>query len=396
MSMMNGPPLKVDEVREQVQEDDRGKWDLLIDRKCLTMQDGVLHYPPDYSHHYPNDLQPTHWATAQMCGRLGIPTAYFRRCPVSLRDVQFNHWISAQESGDESEADSEESPIEGAASSDVKSNSPEQWLLRAKHDRLRGVLGERYAPLDNASLLECLVEASVARMQVGWFSLTDESLHLRLIEPGQAREVLPADRLQVGIHIGNSEVGKRAVTIDAMVFRLVCSNGMIRLVQGKNLLYRRHIHLSAPNFVQMLQEAMREALTTASGLLERLSWATSEPVREVEATIAYFGNLWVLSQRTQEQVKLALLSERADQQETLYGLVNAFTNAAQQLPPDDRYRLEVLTGRLLEQGLKGFESGVPALPQPAGSTGRRHLSPITNGHHGAMMMPSRSLNGTVA
>ena len=63
-----------------------------------------------------------------------------------------------------------------------------------------------------------------------------------------------------------------------------------------------------------------------------------------------------MSEGLQGQVKTSLLQERNGQRETLYGLVNAVTNVAQTLLPDDRYSLETLAGRLLERGLPKKES----------------------------------------
>ncbi len=39
----------------------------------------------------------------------------------------------------------------------------------------------------------------------------------------------------------------------------------------------------------------------------------------------------------------------AKEQDSVYGLVNAVTLAAQSLPPDDRYSLEALAATLLER-----------------------------------------------
>ncbi|RYF59399.1 MAG: hypothetical protein EOO39_33280 [Cytophagaceae bacterium] len=61
---------------------------------------------------------------------------------------------------------------------------------------------------------------------------------------------------------------------------------------------------------------------------------------------------WGLTQATEEAVKAAILTEHRSQHETLYGLINGFTSAAQGLAPDERYTLEVNAGRLLENRLR--------------------------------------------
>jgi hypothetical protein len=74
-----------------------------------------------------------------MCGRLGIPTAYFRRCPLDLQDAQFNIWARHHDRF-------ESNGSNGRA-------SHERWLLRVKNDTLRGVLSDRYTRLDNEPFL---------------------------------------------------------------------------------------------------------------------------------------------------------------------------------------------------------------------------------------------------
>jgi len=330
-----------EQVRDEVRSDDAGKWDLVARREQLQFEGGALTVPLDDCGQHIERLTPTAWATTQFCQRLGIPASYFRKCPPQLQDAQGNYWIKNAPAGEETGRKS-------------RSDKPEHWLLRARYGVLRGVLSERYSRLDNEALLtsvQQVLEAASSHFETSWFSLGDESLHLRLIDPTKRREALPDDGLMAGVHIANSEVGKRAVTVDAMVFRLVCSNGLIRLVKGKSLLYQRHIHLSQDRFAGALETAVGEALGAATSFMDQIAVATREPVKDVEEAIKRIAGNWNLSQGTEERVLQALLAERSSQQETLYGVVNAFTNAAQTLPADDRYDLEVLAGHLVEHGI---------------------------------------------
>ena len=340
----NGAHWDLDRVRQQVREEDDGKWDATVFRDQLTLLNGKLLIPETVASQEVEELTPTTWATAQMCGRLGIPTAYFRRCPLDLQDAQFNVWARQHDTFETNGFDDRNS------SSTRNGSGNERWLLRAKHDSLRGVLSDRYTRLDNEPFLNYLEPLVPSRLQVKWFALTGESLHLRLIDPTLAREVLPDDRIMVGLHIANSEVGKRSVTVDAIVWRLVCQNGLVRLVKGKSLLQQRHIFISQSNFKRDLERAMGEALTTAAGLLEKLAQSTTEHLDDVETLIEKIGERHSLSEAFQERIKNALLLENRGQQETLYGLTNALTQAAQTLPPDERYGLEVLAGEVMERG----------------------------------------------
>lgn len=334
--------MDLDQVVDQVRADDDGKRDLLLDRDELLLRHGRVHFPQAAELYYPDGLAPSGWAVTQLCQRLNMPASYFKRCPEPLQDDQFNHWIEHGER---------------------PKTRPERWLLRTRRENLRGVLTERYACLDNRDVLDTLRPLVEPQYQVGWFALSDESFHLRLIDPRLGREVLPHDRLVAGVHLANSEVGKRAVTVDAMVYRLVCSNGLVRLVSGGSLLYQRHVSWSKPRFEVALHQAVQAALVHGVGFIERMSWATQVPVPDMDTAIGTLGGRWSLSQTTTANVRQSLLGMPRDQQETLYGLVNAVTHAAQSLPADERYGLETLAGDLVEHGLPPLTARLKPSPE---------------------------------
>lgn len=345
----------LDTVHDRIRIDDAGKWDVTPARKELSLCGGRLCLPPSYEDDCPAALTLTPWALSQFCQRLGIPTPYFRKCPPALQDQQANHWLrfAPADNSDEEQAD-------------LPAARDETWLLRGRKDRLRGVLSARYARLDNQQLLDALrplLQSREHRLEVKDFSLSEESLHLRLIDPQVSREVLKDDRLFVGFHVSNSEVGVRSVRVDALVWRLVCANGLIRLVNGKSLFHRRHVSFDPERFRTDLQLAIAEAVTEGAGLLERLALAARASVPDMPGAIRSLSEQWRLSERTQELVTASLLSEAPSQQETVYGLVNAFTSAAHHLDPEERYRIETLAARLAETGIPRSRSR-NALPSP--------------------------------
>jgi len=329
--------MKLSEVFARVSAEDELKWDLLLDKEEMRWGEGKLCSSRLDRGLYPKGLTPTPWATSQMCNRLSIPTAYFKRCPTWLQDAQANHFLHKE---------SEKGQSGRTQSQYRQSSTGERWLLRAKGDVLRGVLSDRYAKLNNADALCTLRPLVEDRFEVQWLALTEESFHLRLTDPRLSRDILPGDRVMAGIHLANSEVGKRSVTVDAMVFRLVCQNGLIRLVKGKSLLHQRHVGLTPAHLQAGLGRAIEDALIQSAGFMERMSWATKEPLGEIEKTLEALP----FSQSLRETVKASLLAEPKGQQETLYGLVNALTFTAQGLEPDERYALEAMAGTLLESG----------------------------------------------
>jgi hypothetical protein len=318
---------RVDEARAAVLCDDAGKWDCQVKRDALCFKDGALAFVRNGEEHR---QRPTTWASGQLCSRLGIPAPYFRKCPPVLQDVQANYWL--KETG----------------------NAREQWLLRSRHDTLRAVLSERYSPLDNSELLDALMPSLASHHRVDWLSLEEEGLHLRIVDPLRARDVLPDDALSVGIHISNSEVGLRSVTVDALVYRLVCTNGLIRLVKGKSLMRQRHVHIARPRLVAALEEAVAAAWGEAGGFLTQMQRTTQMPVEDVEGVIERLGERWHFSKPVQEDLLTSLRREPAMVQETVYGVVNAVTNVALRMSSEARYDLEVLAGHLAEQGVGAY------------------------------------------
>ena len=139
--------------------------------------------------------------------------------------------------------------------------------------------------------------------------------------------------------------------MDALVWRLVCLNGLVRLVKGRSLLRQRHISWDRPRFADALRTAVSEAVMAGAGLIDRLQAATREPVPDVAGVVRAIARQASLTQAVQEKVLAALQATSPPQQERVYGLVQALTFTAQSLSPDDRYDLEVTAGRLLDEGL---------------------------------------------
>jgi hypothetical protein len=267
----------------------------------MRMQEGRLRFPRLYRADYPRGLAPTHWATTQLCQRLSIPTAYYRRCPLSLQDDQVNYWMHR----------------EAETATNSRQEKPERWLLRAKEDSLRGILSERYAKMNNTDVFQSLEPLVQSQYEVTWLAITEETWHLRLVDPRLSRDVLPGDRVIAGLHIANSEVGKRSVTVDALVYRLVCQNGLVRLVKGRSLLHQRHVGVTAARLELAIGKAIKEAIVQGTGFMERMIWATREPLKDAEEAISMVGETWGLSDLVQAQVTTSLLQERRGQQETL-------------------------------------------------------------------------------
>jgi len=382
--------LPVTEVLDRVRADDDGKWDTQVLRTGLHLRDNRIEFDLKRGRDglanagsYPERLALSGFAFGQICMRLGIPAHYLKQCPPRLREENLNHWLKQGPPKPVSRDVGPERPFDGdvedgeAGETEIIEPSPpptsrkgrrpehEIWTLRVKNDKVRAALSDSYSPLDNTALVDALVRVLPLSFRAEWLALDETSFHLRLIDPSRARTVLPGDDYFVGIHIANSEVGARAVTIDAVAYRLVCTNGMIALVKGKSLLRRRHIHLEPSRFGNEVQGAMREALQASDNLLAQLRTAASNRLPEPDTVIRRLSKLWGQSDETANLAVSWLNHEPANIRDSAYGVVQAFTHVARYLPGDSRYDLEVLAGNLAQHGVPSFATvrdEKPALP----------------------------------
>ena len=329
-------------VRAQVHADAAGKWDLPALRRDLRLSGGRLCLPEANEGEFPTALSLSPWARAQACQKLGIPAAYFARCAPGLQDAQFNHWLWRG-----LDYDADDDWLDPSPGSDPRA---ERWLLRCRGNTARAVLSSRYAVLDNRDVLAALAPALDRRYRVTWSALTDASFHLRLVDPDRNAAASKGDDLMAGVHVANSEVGARSLTVDALVWRQVCTNGLVRLVKGKSLLSRRHVAIRPDRLRDGLHQAIFGAFNEASAFLDRFAAASKWPVPDPEGTVLALAERWGLTNSFAEEVRWALASEAGTRSASLYSLVNAVTRAAQALEADERYRLERLAGELVETG----------------------------------------------
>lgn len=114
-------------------------------------------------------------------------------------------------------------------------------LVRTLDTNARAYLSDKFRPFDNAFALKAsspiFEEFKDKGLQVKSHSLTDDRMYMQLVFPSLSAEVVVGDVIHQGLTITNSEVGRGALEVASLLWRLVCSNGMI----GESVLSRRHV-----------------------------------------------------------------------------------------------------------------------------------------------------------
>ena len=239
----------------------------------------------------------------------------------------------------------------------------ERRMIRTLDGNVRAVLSDRYRRLDNYDLAENVLPI-LQRLPNARFEsveLTETKMYIKVVTPGIQYEILPGDVVQAGVVITNSEVGHGTLAVQPLVYRLVCSNGLIasdrtlrkthigRTLQSEEELVTvfRDDTMAADDkaFFLKVRDVVEAAVSEATFRLiaqkmqKTLSIAlTGDPVKSVEV----LANRFTFNEVERAGVLRNLITEG---DLSAYGLVNAVTHYSQEV--------EITTGR---QSLKRSEA----------------------------------------
>jgi len=109
---------------------------------------------------------------------------------------------------------------------ELNHQSTNRYLLRSVHSQVRGVLSDKYKPLDARPFLEAF---TVACGQIGAEPYSghalDTQIALTAIVP-TVYEPIPGEAIAFGLRFQTSDFGDGALSLAFFILRLVCLNGM--------------------------------------------------------------------------------------------------------------------------------------------------------------------------
>ena len=106
---------------------------------------------------------------------------------------------------------------------------PAVRMVRTIDGTARAFLSNRYRRIDNLDIAGIVLPVlqEMEGMHFESCQLTDSRMYIKVVNKRLEAEVVPGDIVQSGVIISNSEVGLGSVNIQPLVYRLVCSNGMV-------------------------------------------------------------------------------------------------------------------------------------------------------------------------
>lgn len=228
-------------------------------------------------------------------------------------------------------------------------------MLRTLDGTARAFLSDRYRRIDNYEVAQTVLPiiGNMPGARVESCELTDSRLYIKVVDPRVTAEVVKGDVVQAGVIITNSEVGLGSVNISPLIYRLVCSNGMIAQDSGIRKyhvgrineqgsdnyeIYRDEtIEADDKAFLMKLEDTVRAAVDQAmfSKLVDRLRETTQA---KIEAPIV--PQVVELAAKeynfTQDEGKGILGHLISGGDLSLYGLANAVTRHAHDVDSYDR------------------------------------------------------------
>jgi hypothetical protein len=209
--------------------------------------------------------------------------------------------------------------------------------LRGRSDWIRAFLSEEYIAYNNSEIagtVQSLLGKGALSMRS--FVLEETHMFLKII----SEDIWDVESgLKAGIMIGNSEVGMGSVSVEPFVFRKPCTN---------DLIVSPHIHLTAFELTRRMAEAVSEGFRVSSAMLTAFLKAREESIVNPLETIRKIAEERNFSKKFSDELVSGYLLEPKPNR---FGVINAFTRAAQGLAPLQRIEMERFAGRLLEASL---------------------------------------------
>lgn len=280
----------------------------------------------------------------QLADKLKIPFAYFERMRAEqpeLLDRNVDTWLH---------------------------DEPEQRMVRTLDGQARAFLSDRYRRLDNYDLLQHVfpILRQLPDARFDSVELTASRMYLKVVTPRVQFEMQPGDIVQAGVVVSNSEIGQGMLSVQQLIFRCKCRNGLIvpdralrkthvgRLAEASSdeVTLFKDDTLAADDqaFFLKVRDVVQAAVSESTFVVaaEKMRRTLGiqikgDPVKAVEA----LSTRYLFNEHERAGVLRSLIAE-ADL--SGYGLVNAVTHYAQEVDDYDRStELEAVAGRMIEQ-----------------------------------------------
>jgi len=344
--------ITLQELSKQVTSENKRKQDYVVPTKCMQLDhvDGNIRLTFDGLNHPPMSM--TDVSHTQACVQTKIPKKYYdlmREAAPDLLVRNVNHWWKQDSS----------KRLVRTMNSTKKDGIP----------TARAILSDHYRRIDNYDLMGTILPiltngSETSFTNVESCDISDTKLYLKVSHPGINAEIKKGDIVRAGICITNSEVGWCSFKVEPLIYRLVCSNGLIvpdatmkkyhigsRLTSDEDLMKvfsNETIQTAEKVFFMKVRDVVKAAFNEVE-FMEHVNVIKaameSKPIQQPVAAIEVLTHAGTVSEPEGEGI-LNFLAQGGDLSQ--WGLVNAVTRYSQEVESYERATtLEHVGGELL-------------------------------------------------
>lgn len=277
----------------------------------------------------------TRFALGQLCSKIGVPAQYIDKCirtgRLELAQDNVSSWISEYGGN---------------------------LFIREHDNSIRGVLSQKFSTCDTPEILGVIQDTFPNNdFVVRGYYLSPERFHLRVTE----RSLLPIqyEDLFAGFSINSSDVGRSTLSVNYLLYKKVCSNGLCLPKGSGNIFQQKHIGISAKAFKEELKRNLDFVPEITKELLIRV-----ERTRNSGTIIKDFGNTEEIEDTIKKLKQIHLSEEQANKvidlfnyrvnsaedfryENNTWGLINSITEMSKDSTLEKRIELESNAGILL-------------------------------------------------
>jgi len=275
----------------------------------------------------------------QLCKIVKVPFDFLKRNPNYLNDDIMDFWLS-----------------ETLKQAEEKSNGThgDHKLFRVfkknSVNYVRAIVDYDVSIVNNIDILDLVRDTfkSAELTFVKGTDFLDSVLNFRVsleekFDPGDG------EVCHLGLHIKTSELGVSKFVLDSLIYRPVCDNGLIVKYGGKPYFSSNYKGVATSDLSGILSNSLERMNNDLSVSLGNLRKSVEEKVTnsDVRSLFNKFKTQRGLNPKFMEMVE-----GRASLSENLWQVVNNITNAAKELPTDQRVKYERFAGDLLQLDFK--------------------------------------------
>lgn len=321
------------ELAIELDRQNGAKRDLLVDTPALRVSptnEGSQILTVGFDAGFMENFGITDIAHRQIGATLGIPAKYYDKMRTEYPDLlaqNVNGWFNKE---------------------------PDRRMIRTLDGSARAFLSDKYRRIDNYEVAQTVLPIihDMPEARVESCDLTDSRMYLKVVNPRITAEITKGDVVQAGILITNSETGQGSVTVSPLIYRLVCTNGMIAADQSLRKYHVGRINESEDDFsiyrnetikaddhafLMKIEDTVRAAVDQArfSQIVNRMRAATEAKI--VTAAVPHVVELSAKEYGLTETEGNGILGHLINGGDlSLYGLANAVTRQSQDVQNYDR------------------------------------------------------------